>query len=164
MATATAGPSRLPTISTEDEEIAAESGVVAETSATDNGDGAGGPTVSEPIPEPAPIPDVACETLYIQNLNEKVQVEGTFSQSMSVGRNWCGLAVMKHTLQNLFKTYRPVLPVVAHRNVRMRGQAFVSFPNADLASKAKKEVNEFPLYGKAMVRPARVSRWTSWWS
>jgi RNA recognition motif-containing protein len=58
---------------------------------------------------------------------------------------------MKHTLQNLFKTYRPVLPIVAHRNVRMRGQAFVSFPDREMANRARKEVNEFPLYGKAMV-------------
>lgn len=34
----------------------------------------------------------------------------------------------------------------------MRGQAFVSFPDAKTADKALKEVNEFPLYGKAMVR------------
>lgn len=58
---------------------------------------------------------------------------------------------MKHTLQNLFKTYRPVLPITAHRNIRMRGQAFVSFPDVEMANRARKEVNEFPLYGKAMV-------------
>ena len=59
--------------------------------------------------------------------------------------------MMKSTLQNLFKTYRPILPIIAHKNVRMRGQAFVSFANVDMANKARKEVNEFPLYGKAMV-------------
>jgi U2 small nuclear ribonucleoprotein B'' len=42
--------------------------------------------------------------------------------------------------------------VVAHRNLRMRGQAFVSFDNSDIAKKALKEVRGFPLYGKPMVR------------
>jgi len=32
----------------------------------------------------------------------------------------------------------------------MRGQAFVSFPNIDVARKAMKEVQKFPLYGKPM--------------
>lgn len=63
---------------------------------------------------------------------------------------------MKQTLASLFKPYRPVLPVIAHRNVRMRGQAFVSFSDKESASRAKKDVAEFPLYGKAMVR---VSSW-----
>jgi len=34
----------------------------------------------------------------------------------------------------------------------MRGQAFVSFASVENANDARKEVNEFPLYGKAMVR------------
>ncbi len=33
----------------------------------------------------------------------------------------------------------------------MRGQAFITFPDVDTANKARKEVNEFPLYGKGMV-------------
>jgi RNA recognition motif-containing protein len=58
---------------------------------------------------------------------------------------------MKATLRNLFSNYGEVLDVVAHRNVRMRGQAFVSFPSEDIAAKAQKEVNRFPLYNKPMV-------------
>ena len=60
--------------------------------------------------------------------------------------------VLTETLASLFKPYRPILPITAHRNVRMRGQAFVSFASVDNANDARKEVNEFPLYGKAMVR------------
>ena len=60
-------------------------------------------------------------------------------------------AVMKETLASLFKPYRPILPITAHRNVRMRGQAFVSFSDRENANRARREVNEFPLYGKAMV-------------
>ncbi|PVG04635.1 RNA-binding domain-containing protein [Serendipita vermifera] len=75
----------------------------------------------------------ASETLYIQNLNDKVK-----------------LSYMKTTLNNLFRHYGKVVDVVAHRNLRMRGQAFVSFLSTDLARKAMKEVNKFPLYGKPM--------------
>ncbi|ODN74196.1 hypothetical protein, variant 1 [Cryptococcus amylolentus CBS 6039] len=81
--------------------------------------------------DPNKIPDDACPTLYLQNLNEKVRIQ-----------------VMKETLSNLFKPYRPLGPVTAHRNVRMRGQAFVSFPDIETANQARRDVHEFPLYGK----------------
>jgi hypothetical protein len=58
---------------------------------------------------------------------------------------------MKETLYNLFKVYRFVPPIVAHQNVRMRGQAFVTFPDVETANRARKEVADFPLYGKPMV-------------
>ena len=57
---------------------------------------------------------------------------------------------MKQTLRSLFKVYGEVLDVVAHKNLRMRGQAFVSFASTDIAKKAQKEVNRFPLYSKPM--------------
>ncbi|KZS93224.1 RNA binding protein [Sistotremastrum niveocremeum HHB9708] len=81
----------------------------------------------------APSEPNATETLYIQNLNEKIKI-----------------SVMKQTLTNLFANYGEVLDVVAHRNIRMRGQAFVSFKSADIAKKAQKEANRFPLYTKPM--------------
>ena len=58
---------------------------------------------------------------------------------------------MKATLNNLFRHYGKVIDVVAHRNLRMRGQAFVSFPDAEIAKKAMREVKGFPLYGKPLV-------------
>jgi U2 small nuclear ribonucleoprotein B'' len=61
------------------------------------------------------------------------------------------LSVMKASLRGLFKSYGEVLDVVAHSNLRMRGQAFVSFESADIAKKALKEVRGFPLYSKPMV-------------
>ncbi|WVF69086.1 hypothetical protein IAT40_003860 [Kwoniella sp. CBS 6097] len=95
---------------------------------------AGVPAKAEEVEEVGEkIPDDACETLYLQNLNEHVRIP-----------------VLKETLASLFKPYRPVLPVVAHRNVRMRGQAFVSFPDVESANEARKDVAEFPLYGKAI--------------
>lgn len=59
---------------------------------------------------------------------------------------------MKASLRGLFKSYGEVLDVVAHSNLRMRGQAFVSFADAEVAKKAMKEVRGFPLYAKPMVR------------
>lgn len=58
---------------------------------------------------------------------------------------------MKQTLRGLFKSYGEVLDVVAHNNLRMRGQAFVSFSDAETAKKAMREVQRFPLYSKPMV-------------
>jgi len=60
--------------------------------------------------------------------------------------------VLKASLRGLFKSYGEVLDVVAHKNLRMRGQAFVSFESTDIAKKAAKEVRGFPLYSKPMVR------------
>ena len=64
---------------------------------------------------------------------------------------------MKASLRGLFKTYGEVVDIVAHKNLRMRGQAFVSFENAEIAKKALTEVQRFPLYGKPMVRSRHYS-------
>jgi len=69
--------------------------------------------------------------------------------------------VLKASLRGLFKSYGEVLDVVAHSNLRMRGQAFVSFASADNAKKALKDVRGFPLYSKPMVRGAPLSSFLS---
>jgi RNA recognition motif-containing protein len=61
---------------------------------------------------------------------------------------------MRTSLRVLFKTLGPVLDVTVHKNLRLRGQAFVAFEKAETAEKAVKEVNKFPLYGKPMVSSA----------
>lgn len=76
----------------------------------------------------------ASSTIYIKNLNEKVK-----------------LAILKTSLNSLFSVYGHVLSITAHGNLRMRGQAFVAFDDVEVAKKAVKEVNGFPLYGKSMV-------------
>ncbi|KAK1234374.1 hypothetical protein PQX77_002412 [Marasmius sp. AFHP31] len=78
-------------------------------------------------------PEQKSETLYIQNLNEKIKID-----------------VLKASLRGLFKSYGEVLDVVAHKNLRMRGQAFVSFADPEVAKKAMMEVRGFPLYSKPM--------------
>lgn len=60
---------------------------------------------------------------------------------------------MKESLKVLFREYGRVLGVTAHSNVRMRGQAFVTLDSKHAAAKAVYEVQKFPLYGRAMVRP-----------
>jgi len=73
------------------------------------------------------------ETIFIDNLNERVKIK-----------------VLKQTLKTLFKNYGRVLDVTAHRNVRMRGQAFVAMDSVEAAAKAVQEVKGFSLYGKPM--------------
>ncbi|KAG9047841.1 hypothetical protein FS837_001376 [Tulasnella sp. UAMH 9824] len=92
-----------------------------------------GQTPVLPSVDPNALPPDATETVYIQNLNEKVKLEN-----------------LKTSLRHLFKHYGNVLNVTAHKNLRMRGQAFVSFESKEIAAKAVKEVKGFPLYGKPM--------------
>jgi len=91
-----------------------------------------GVQVTAPV-DPNALPLDANETIYIQNLNEKVKID-----------------VLKLTLERLFKAYGKVLNVTAHKNLRMRGQAFVSFESKEIAAKAVKEVKGFPLYHKPL--------------
>ena len=120
-------------------------------------------TTAEQPSEPAED-EYTCETLYIQNLNEKIKPEGSphiyilLSLMMfayfffSKKPIFFFFPVLKTSLRGLFKAYGEVLDVVAHNNLRMRGQAFVSFPSAEMAKKAMKDVQRFPLYSKPMVR------------
>ncbi|KAG1466783.1 hypothetical protein G6F46_000057 [Rhizopus delemar] len=73
-------------------------------------------------------------TVYVSNLNEKVKLD-----------------VLKNSLRTLFKQFGEVLDVVAHKNIRMRGQAFVAYPDQENAEKAIKELQHFVLYDKPMV-------------
>lgn len=112
------------------------------------------------------LPPNASETLYLHNLNEKVRIPGESDgvsapeSARCVRAPGCKLAheicqadaaVMKETLASLFKPYHALSPVIAHGNVRMRGQAFVSFRDKETAALAQRDVNEFPLYGKPIV-------------
>ncbi|GAA6007511.1 hypothetical protein JCM10207_006370 [Rhodosporidiobolus poonsookiae] len=83
--------------------------------------------------QPEELPQGASEVLYINNLNEKIK-----------------LPIMKQSLKVLFREYGHVLGVTAHRNIRMRGQAFVTLDSKQAAAKAVSEVQKFPLYGKPM--------------
>lgn len=77
MADAIAGPSRVATVKDEEDEYAAGGAVV---SATANGaaNGNGTETDAEHADELGAdgLPKDACATLYLHNLNEKVQIDG----------------------------------------------------------------------------------------
>ncbi|KAI8069762.1 uncharacterized protein B0P05DRAFT_513935 [Gilbertella persicaria] len=81
-----------------------------------------------------PLNTTPSRTVYASNLNEKVKLD-----------------VLKNSLRTLFKQFGDVLDVVAHGNIRMRGQAFIAFPDEDSATKAIKELQHFVLYDKPMV-------------
>ncbi|KAI8887462.1 U2 small nuclear ribonucleoprotein B [Backusella circina FSU 941] len=93
------------------------------------------PTVVNGIPvAKQPLNTTPSRTVYVSNLNEKVKVD-----------------VLKNSLRTLFKQFGDVLDVVAHQNIRMRGQAFVAFLDEESAEKAIKELQHFTLYDKPMV-------------
>lgn len=58
---------------------------------------------------------------------------------------------IKAALNELFSDYGKILDIVAKRNLRAKGQAFVVFDNVESASRAIEEVNGFNLVGKPMV-------------
>jgi len=60
------------------------------------------------------------------------------------------IPVLKKALEAVFKEYGEILEIIAHRNLRMRGQAFVVFKEVESATKAIQEVQGFPLFDKPM--------------
>jgi U2 small nuclear ribonucleoprotein B'' len=75
-----------------------------------------------------PLPN---KTLYVRNLNESVK-----------------LPILKQDLQTTFSQFGNVIDVVAHKNLRMRGQAFVIFDDQKAAEKAQQAVQGFSLHEK----------------
>ncbi|KAF3935489.1 hypothetical protein ABW19_dt0200253 [Dactylella cylindrospora] len=73
-------------------------------------------------------------TVYCRNLEETVKIP-----------------VLTATLETLFSQYGNILEIVAKKNLRARGQAFVVFDNVDSAERAIKEVQGFNLFEKPMV-------------
>jgi len=73
------------------------------------------------------------KTLYIRNLNESVK-----------------LPILKQDLQTTFSQFGNVINVVAHKNLKMRGQAFVVFEDMGAAQAALEKVRGFEYHGKKM--------------
>lgn len=74
-------------------------------------------------------------TLYIKNLNDKVQKEE-----------------LRHQLFALFTTYGRIVDVVALKTPKMRGQAFVVFTDLAGATAALRACEGIVFYDKPMVR------------
>jgi len=58
---------------------------------------------------------------------------------------------MKEALTEIFSEYGTVIDLVAKRNLKAKGQAFVVFDDTEAAERAIKEVQGFELFEKPMV-------------
>ncbi|KAF4452219.1 small nuclear ribonucleo snRNP U1A [Fusarium albosuccineum] len=72
-------------------------------------------------------------TVYVQNLEERVKLEP-----------------LTEALRTIFSEFGHVVDVVAKKNLKAKGQAFVVFDNADSARNAIEEVDGFELFDKPM--------------
>ena len=73
------------------------------------------------------------KTLYVRNLDESIK-----------------LPILKQDLETIFSQFGTVSNVIAHKNIKMRGQAFVVFEDQTAAEKALGSVQQFPFHGKQM--------------
>lgn len=79
------------------------------------------------------LDEIRNNTIYINNINEKIKI-----------------AELKTSLSAVFWQFGQILDIVAHKNLRMRGQAFVAFKDVSSASNALKSMQGFPFHGKPM--------------
>ena len=81
-----------------------------------------------------------CSTLYVHNLNEKIQ-----------------LYTLKKMLYMLFKQFGNVVEIRASKGNKKRGQAWISFDNIDNAMRALKKRQNFNFFDKPLqIEFARV--------
>jgi RNA recognition motif-containing protein len=83
-------------------------------------------------------------TLYINNLNDKVNKEELRSQ-----------------LYALFTTYGKVVDIIASKSQKMRGQAFLVFADQGGATSAMRACEGIVFYDKPMVRFSGISYFLS---
>lgn len=72
-------------------------------------------------------------TVYINNLNEKIKKDE-----------------LKKSLYAIFSQFGQILDIVAMKNIKMRGQAFVIFRDISSATNALRSMQGFPFYDKPM--------------
>jgi len=84
-----------------------------------------------PPAPPQPLPP--CQTLYLNNLNEKVKIEE-----------------LKKSLYAIFSQFGEILEIVAAKTLKARGQAFVVFKDINSATNALRSMQGFPFYEKPM--------------
>ena len=77
--------------------------------------------------------DEVNETLYINNINEKIKKED-----------------LRKSLYALFARFGPILEIRAMKTNRMRGQAFIIFKDTNSSTKALHSMQNFPFFGKPM--------------
>eukprot|EP00299_Pterocystis_sp_00344_P009516 c4031_g1_i1.p1 GENE.c4031_g1_i1~~c4031_g1_i1.p1 ORF type:complete len:230 (-),score=42.65 c4031_g1_i1:16-705(-) len=74
------------------------------------------------------------QTIYIRNLNEKINKEE-----------------LKKSLLAMFSQFGNVVDVVALKTLKMRGQAFIVFEDIQASTQALRQMQGFPFYDKPMV-------------
>ena len=57
----------------------------------------------------------------------------------------------------IFSTYGTVLDIVAHKTMKMRGQAHIVFKDVPTAAQAMRQLEGFVFFGKPMVRFLNLS-------
>ncbi|KAM5354360.1 hypothetical protein ACJ41O_001009 [Fusarium nematophilum] len=77
--------------------------------------------------------DAPIATVYVQNLEERVKPEP-----------------LTETLKTVFSEFGNVVDIVAKKNLKAKGQAFVVFDDPESARTAIEEVDGFELFGKPM--------------
>ena len=78
-------------------------------------------------------PDSVSQTLYINHICEKV-----------------GLMELKRSLFSLFSRYGVVIEILAHKGIKKRGQAFITFQDLESAVRAKNALDNYFLFDRAI--------------
>ena len=99
-------------------------------------------------------------TLYINNLNEKVKVEGKTLNLVATSiccEFFILIVIFHHTelkksLYAIFSQFGVILDILAKKSLKMRGQAFVVFKEIASATNALRAMQGFPFYDRPMVR------------
>lgn len=81
----------------------------------------------------AQAPIIPQSTLYVRNLNEEESI-----------------ADMQKALTEIFSSQSPVIDIKIKKNIKHRGQAFISFATVNSATDAKNALNGYMLFEKPM--------------
>lgn len=88
-----------------------------------------------------PIEIIPRETLYINNINDKVS-----------------LNKLKRKLDEIFQKYGEIIQITAHKNLKMKGQAFITFKDIQSSTRAMEEEQESLVFGKRIhIRYAKTN-------
>lgn len=89
-------------------------------------------------------------TLYISNLNERVAVNGTFTQTLKYTFN-CSKAELRKALFAVFSQCGKVSDIFASKRYKLRGQAWIEYSDSHSAGNAFSVLQGLPFYSKPMV-------------
>jgi RNA recognition motif-containing protein len=81
------------------------------------------------------------QTLYINNLNEKIKSDGNIYLNLE----------LKQNLFQLFSQYGEILEIHSRKSFKMKGQAFVVYKDLNSATNAKHALNNAVIFCKPIV-------------